>query len=27
MAKSPEKLNSKDTRMGTYDAELNRIGD
>jgi len=27
MAKSPEELNSKDTRMGTYDANLNRIGD
>ena len=27
MAKSPEALNSKNTRMGTYDANLNRIGD
>lgn len=26
-AKSPEELNSKKTRMGTYDANLNRIGD
>ncbi|MBD7971285.1 toxin C-terminal domain-containing protein [Paenibacillus gallinarum] len=27
MAKSPEKLNSKTTRMGTYDANMTRIGD
>ena len=27
MAKSPEELNSKNTRMGTYDKNLNRIGD
>ncbi|MFD2117625.1 toxin C-terminal domain-containing protein [Paenibacillus yanchengensis] len=27
IAKSPEELNSKDARMGTYDANLNRIGD
>ncbi|MGM1050578.1 MAG: toxin C-terminal domain-containing protein [Bacillota bacterium] len=27
MAKSPGKLNSKNTRMGTYDANLKRIGD
>lgn len=26
-AKSPEALNSKKTRLGTYDANLNRIGD
>lgn len=26
-AKSPEAINSKDTRMGTYDGQLNRIGD
>ncbi|PYG86612.1 putative peptidoglycan binding protein, partial [Ruminiclostridium sufflavum DSM 19573] len=26
-AKSPEALNSKDTRLGTYDANMNRIGD
>lgn len=26
-AKTPEKLNSKSTRIGTYDANLNRIGD
>lgn len=26
-AKSPGKLNSKSTRMGTYDAALNRVGD
>ena len=27
MAKSPKALNQKETRMGTYDADLNRIGD
>lgn len=27
MAKSPEALNKKDTRMGTYDGNLKRIGD
>jgi RHS repeat-associated protein len=27
MAKTPEALNSKDTRTGTFDAELNRVGD
>ncbi|WP_152961918.1 toxin C-terminal domain-containing protein [Aneurinibacillus migulanus] len=27
MAKSPEALNRKETRMGTYDANLKRIGD
>lgn len=27
MASSPERLASKDTRMGTYDDKLNRIGD
>ncbi len=27
MASSPERLASKDTRMGTYDENLNRIGD
>jgi hypothetical protein len=26
-AKSPEALNSKETRLGTYDADLNRVGD
>jgi hypothetical protein len=26
-AKSPEALNSKETRLGTYDGNLNRIGD
>lgn len=27
MAKTVEKLGSRDTRMGTYDANLDRIGD
>lgn len=27
MAKSPEKLNHKQTRMGTYDNKLNKIGE
>jgi hypothetical protein len=27
MADSPENLRSKKTRMGTYDANLNRVGD
>lgn len=27
MGKSPQTLNSKNTRMGTYEASLNRIGD
>ena len=26
-AKTPDKINSKNTRMGTYDANLRRIGD
>jgi len=26
-ATTPERLNSRDTRMGTYDANLNRVGD
>lgn len=27
MGKSPQELNSKSTRLGTYDGNLNRIGD
>lgn len=26
-AKSPQAISSKSTRMGTYDADLNRVGD
>ncbi|NLK94881.1 MAG: hypothetical protein GX275_06790 [Clostridiales bacterium] len=26
-AKSPQEINSKGTRMGKYDASLNRVGD
>lgn len=26
MAKSSDKLNSKETRMGTYDGNLNKVG-